>query len=174
MDINEILKERQKWFEWKNIKPIKKELEQLRIENAEWRINDTIEIKSDKNPKIEKIAKELEAKAVIDAKAQDIENYIYSNYPAKEQAQDNGWKDNFRTKPVVDIDTQIVTLAASFLKGKKLNLVLKGVDSKVKPMFEKLVKIAVKSEWMLDCINAGKTAIKNNVEADFPVFPKFN
>jgi hypothetical protein len=108
----------------------------------------------------------------------DIENYIYSNYPAKEQAQDNGWKENFRTKlvagGVADIDTQIVTLAASFLKGKKLNLVLKGVDSKVKPMFEKLVKIAVKSEWMLDCINAGKTAIKNNVEADFPVFPKFN
>ena len=40
-------------------------------------------------------------------------------------------------------------------------------------MFEKLVKIAVKSEWMLDCINAGKTAIKNNAEVDFPVFPKF-
>ena len=107
----------------------------------------------------------------------DIENYIYSKYPAKQQAQDNGWKDNFRTKlvagGVADIDTQIVTLAASFLKGKKLDKVLKGVDSKVKPMFEKLVKIAVKSEWMLDCINAGKTAIKNNVEADFPVFPKF-
>jgi hypothetical protein len=127
---------------------------------------------------IEAKAKELEAKAVIDAKAQDIENYIYSNYPAKEQAQDNGWKENFRTKlvagGVADIDTQIVTLAASFLKGKKLNLVLKGVDSKVKPMFEKLVKIAVKSEWMLDCINAGKTAIKNNEEADYPVFPKFD
>ena len=122
----------------------------------------------------------------------DIENHIYSKYPAKEQAQDNGWKDNyrtkliakqqakdsswkdnFRTKPVADIDTQIVTLAASFLKGKKLDKVLKDVDSKVKPMFEKLVKIAVKSEWMLDCINAGKTAIKNNVEVDFPVFPKF-
>jgi hypothetical protein len=120
---------------------------------------------------------ELEAKAVIDAKAQDIENYIYSKYPAKEQAQDNGWKENFRTKlvagGVADIDTQIVTLAASFLKGKKLNLVLKGVDSKVKPMVEKLVKIAVKSEWRLDCINAGKTAIKNNEEADYPVFPKF-
>jgi hypothetical protein len=107
-----------------------------------------------------------------------IENYIYSQYPAKQQAQDNGWKDNFRTKlvagGVADLDKQVVDFATSFLKGKKLDLVLKGVDSKVKPMYKKLVKIAVKSEWMLDCINAGRTAIKNNEEADYPVFPKFD
>ena len=126
------------------------------------------------NPKL--TSEELE-RDKLRQKSRNIENHIYSNYPAKQQAQDSSWKDNFRTKliagGVADIDTQIVTLAASFLKGKKLDKVLKDVDSKVKPMFKKLVKIAVKSEWMLDCINAGKTAIKNNVEVDFPVFPKF-
>jgi tRNA (mo5U34)-methyltransferase len=61
MDINEILKERKKWFEWKNIKPIKEELDKLKIENAEWKTSDIIEIKTDENlmPQIEKIAKML-------------------------------------------------------------------------------------------------------------------
>ena len=124
------------------------------------------------------VVNEVVEASLLKQKKESISIYIYAYYPAEKQQQDNGWKENFRAKliagGVADIDTQIVTLAASFLKGKKLNLVLKGVDSKVKPMFEKLVKIAVKSEWMLDCINAGKTAIKNDVEADFPVFPKFN
>ena len=63
MNINEILKERQKWFEWKNIKPIYEELEQFKTKNEklnyEYKLGDVIEIKGEENPEIEKLAKML-------------------------------------------------------------------------------------------------------------------
>ena len=61
MNIEEILKERQKWFEWKNIKPIYEKIKQWKMKNGKWeyKIGDIIEIKGDKNPKIEEIARDL-------------------------------------------------------------------------------------------------------------------
>ncbi len=111
-------------------------------------------------------------------KADDIETFIYSKYSAKIQAQDNGWKDNFRTKlvasGVADIDTQVVEMASSFLKGKKLSKILAGVSDQVRPMYEKLVKVAVKNEWALLCIQEGKKAIAQNREPVYAQFPKFD
>lgn len=59
--IGKILKEREKWFEWKNIKPIKQELDNLKIEDSSYKIEDIIQISTskDKEPQIEKIAKML-------------------------------------------------------------------------------------------------------------------
>jgi len=59
--INKILKERQKWFEWKNIKPIKEELDTLTVEKASYKLGDVIEINTNPSlmPQIEKIAKML-------------------------------------------------------------------------------------------------------------------
>ena len=59
--IDKILKEREKWFEWKNIKPIKQELDNLKIEYSSYKIEDIIQISTskDKEPQIEKIAKIL-------------------------------------------------------------------------------------------------------------------
>ena len=61
MNIEEILKERQKWFEWKNIKPIYEEIQKWKTENEKWKINigDIIEINGEKNPEILKLAKML-------------------------------------------------------------------------------------------------------------------
>ena len=63
MNIEEILKERQKWFEWKNIKPLYNEIEQWKMENEkldyEYKINDIIEINGVENPKILELAKML-------------------------------------------------------------------------------------------------------------------
>ncbi|WP_457563523.1 tRNA 5-methoxyuridine(34)/uridine 5-oxyacetic acid(34) synthase CmoB [Caminibacter pacificus] len=61
MNINEILKERQKWFSWKNIAPIKEELDKLEVKEASFSIKDAIEIKTQESlmPQIEKIAKML-------------------------------------------------------------------------------------------------------------------
>jgi len=60
MNIKEILKERQKWFEWKNIKPIKEKLDELTINEAVYNLGDTIEIKTSENiKKIEELAKIL-------------------------------------------------------------------------------------------------------------------
>jgi len=61
MNIEEILKERQKWFEWKNIKPIYEKVKQWKMENGKWeyKIGDIIEIKGKENPKIEELAREL-------------------------------------------------------------------------------------------------------------------
>ena len=62
MNIQEILKERQKWFEWKNIKPIYLALEEFKnkkLKTKNVKLDDTIEIETEKNPEIEKIAKML-------------------------------------------------------------------------------------------------------------------
>jgi tRNA (mo5U34)-methyltransferase len=58
MDINEILNERKKWFLWKNIKPIKEELDKFEVKNATYKLNDTIEIKTDEKlmPQIKNLA----------------------------------------------------------------------------------------------------------------------
>jgi tRNA (mo5U34)-methyltransferase len=52
MNLNEIRKERQKWFNWKNIKPIYDALEKLKATNPKvtnYKLNDTIEIELDKS-----------------------------------------------------------------------------------------------------------------------------
>ena len=63
MNIEEILKDRENWFNWKNIKPIYEKIEQFKIENEnlnyEYKIKNAIEIKGEENPKIEEIAKML-------------------------------------------------------------------------------------------------------------------
>ncbi|GAB6045292.1 tRNA 5-methoxyuridine(34)/uridine 5-oxyacetic acid(34) synthase CmoB [Caminibacter profundus] len=61
MKIENILKERQKWFEWKNIKPIYEEVTKFQVTSSEFKIDDIIEIKTDEKlkPEIENIAKML-------------------------------------------------------------------------------------------------------------------
>jgi len=58
MNIAEILKERQKWFEWKNIKPIKEKLDNFQVNSADYKLNDTIEITTNDNltPQIKELA----------------------------------------------------------------------------------------------------------------------
>ena len=64
--INEILNERQKWFEWKNIKPIFNKINEWKIKNEKWKIkriklDDVIEIDVENidMKKTEEIAKML-------------------------------------------------------------------------------------------------------------------
>jgi tRNA (mo5U34)-methyltransferase len=68
MNINEILKERQKWFEWKNIKPLYEKIKHWKTKNGKLnieniKINDVIEItlneNKEKQNEIEDIAKSL-------------------------------------------------------------------------------------------------------------------
>ncbi len=63
MNINEILNEREKWFEWKNIKHIFDELKTFKKEiqkyDYKYKLGDVIEIKGEENKKIEKLAKML-------------------------------------------------------------------------------------------------------------------
>jgi len=61
-ELKKILNERQQWFEWKNIKPIFLKLKEFKNEKLKVKsvkLNDIIEIESDKNPKIEELAKML-------------------------------------------------------------------------------------------------------------------
>jgi len=126
---------------------------------------------------IEAKIKELEIQALIDEKSQAIEDHIYENYPQKTQAQDNGWVTNFTTKlnamGVKDLDKQIVTFAGAFLKGKKLKDILKDIDDAIKPMYDKLVKVAIKNEWTFLVIQEGKKAVAENRKPVYPAFPIF-
>ena len=59
MNIEKILKERQKWFEWKNIKPIYDKVMKFQVLSSEFDIDDIITIKTEENPEILKLAKML-------------------------------------------------------------------------------------------------------------------
>ena len=59
MNINDILKERQKWFEWKNIKPIYEKVKKFQAPDSKFQIGDVIEIECKENPKIGETAKAL-------------------------------------------------------------------------------------------------------------------
>ncbi len=59
MNIEKILKERQKWFEWKNIKPIYDKVMKFQVPSSEFDIDDIITIKTEENPEILKLAKML-------------------------------------------------------------------------------------------------------------------
>jgi len=61
LNIQEILKERQKWFEWKNIKPLYEKIEEWKKKKEKWeyKIGDIIKINGDKNPEILELAKIL-------------------------------------------------------------------------------------------------------------------
>ena len=62
MNIEGILTERAKWFEWKNIKPIYFKLKEFKNEKLKVKsvkLNNVIEIESEENPKIEEIARDL-------------------------------------------------------------------------------------------------------------------
>ena len=107
----------------------------------------------------------------------EIEKQIYKHYSKDKQAQDGGWVTNFTTKlnamGVKDLDKQIVTFAGAFLKGKKLKDILKDIDDAIKPMYEKLVKVAIKNEWTFLIIQEGKKAVAENREPVYPAFPIF-
>ena len=122
--------------------------------------------------------KEIKVQHLIELKSQAIEDHIYENYPQKTQAQDNGWVTNFTTKlnamGVKDLDKQIVTFAGAFLKGKKLKDILKDIDDAIKPMYDKLVKVAIKNEWTFLIIQEGKKAVAENREPVYPAFPIFD
>jgi hypothetical protein len=127
---------------------------------------------------LEKYTTEEKKSNELTAKSKAIENHIYKNYPRDTQAQDNGWVTNFTTKlnasVVVDLDKQIVNFSTLFLKGKKLDKILVHIDDEIKPMYEKLVKVAVKNEWSFLVIQEGKKAISENREPVYPEFPKFD
>jgi tRNA (mo5U34)-methyltransferase len=58
--IEKILNEREKWFEWKNIKPIKEAVDNLEVKKATYTLSDTISIKTPTpTQKITQIAKML-------------------------------------------------------------------------------------------------------------------
>ena len=107
-----------------------------------------------------------------------IEAFIYSNYPEKKQAQDEKWINSFTTKlkaqGVNDLEVQVVDMVTSFLTGSSLEDVLVDVSTEQKPYFEKLVKVAVRSEWAESCISEGLLAYTENREPVYSDFPKFD
>ena len=47
MNLEEIRKEREKWFTWKNIKPLREALESLDVVDAKVKLEDTVKISGD-------------------------------------------------------------------------------------------------------------------------------
>jgi hypothetical protein len=152
--------------------------------NSKFNLNDKCEVVWDENNEVQKPSdndiqnkvKELEAQAVLDEKSQAIENHIYANYPQKKQAQDEKWVSSYTTKlkagGVENLEVKVVQMITSFFSGSTLEECLSGVNKEQKPLFEKLVKVGIRTEWAELCIIEGKRAIAKNDEPNYPEFPK--
>ena len=105
----------------------------------------------------------------------DIENYIYSLYPAKKQNQDEKWVSSYTTKlkasGVEDLELKIVNKAKAFFLGGTFEEMLEDVDDTQKPYFKKLIKVAIRTEWAELCVMEGKKAIQEDREPNYPPFP---
>jgi len=104
-----------------------------------------------------------------------IEEHIYSFYSEKKQAQDAKWVDSYSTKlkaaGVIDLESKIVAMTKSFLDGATLDEVLADVDESQKIYFEKLVKVAIRTQWAEDCIREGISAINEGRKPEYPEYP---
>lgn len=107
-----------------------------------------------------------------------LKNHIYSKYPLEKQTQDEKWVSAYSTKlkalEVKDLELNIVRMAEDIYAGKTLEEVLKDIPQEQKKMYEKLVKVAVRTQWMEDCIDEGQLAMSENREANFDAITYIN
>ena len=125
-----------------------------------------------------------------------IENTIYGEYSKDKQSQDEKWTSSFTTKLkaagiqnleelVVDAvrsylpDNPVDRLAADIIATFDSNIIgkVQGESEAEKTsyatkMVEKLIKIAVRTEWAEQCIIIGKAALASNSKPEFPTFPE--
>ena len=128
-------------------------------------------------------------------KLQKLSAHIYSKYPQEKQAQDERWVSSFSTKlkaaDIHNLESVVVgvvlDLANNTLEQSVKNVVAGLSDDVINKInkpnktqrkqfitdaLTKLVKIALRSEWLEDCITEGKTAIEENREPVYAVFPE--
>jgi len=117
----------------------------------------------------EKIILELEQKY------KNIEIYIYSVYSQSAQSQDLMWSNAYRTKLVAlgqtEIEQKVVNYATLFFSGQTLENILSSVEEQIRPFYEKLVKVAIRTEWAEQAIIEGKLAIEEGREPNYMEFP---
>lgn len=120
---------------------------------------------------IEEKMNELDVLKKEETKLLKIQNHIYSKYPLEKQTQDEKWVSSYSTKlkalEVKDLELTIVRMAEDMYAGKTLEEVLQNVPQEQKKMYEKLVKVAVRTQWMEDCIEEGRLAMEQNREPNF-------
>jgi len=105
-----------------------------------------------------------------------IKNYIYLHYSAEKQSQDQVWVMAFRSKLVAgdfkDIEKTILSKASSVINGQTISKVVSSYSKINKPMVEKLIKVAIKTNWAELCVIEGKAAIEEDRDFNFPKFPQ--
>ncbi|USH03723.1 hypothetical protein K6Q96_06940 [Grimontia kaedaensis] len=124
------------------------------------------------------------------AMTQMIEEQVYFHYSQKQQSQDEKWNSRFSAKiramGVTDIDTTIVdtgsrVYASLPLFDEEVSAVFAALPTEVQSnepdylhyMLEKLIMIAVKTEWAENVIAEGKLARAELREPVWPPFPRF-
>ena len=120
---------------------------------------------------------ELNYISFIEIKYLELEKYIYSFYTNAKQNQDEKWVSSYTTKlkayGVESLELKVVDMVKLYLDGSTLEEVISPVDDAFKPYFEKLVKIALRTEWAEQCIIEGKLAISENRDPQYDEFPIF-
>jgi hypothetical protein len=106
------------------------------------------------------------------AKKTACKEFIYEHYSFEKQAQDEKWATAFLTKlkssGMKDVEKTIVALTIAVLNGKSIDEVTEKIPTQAKPMIEKLIKIAIRTEWTERCVIACRESIVKNKPLKFP------
>jgi len=122
------------------------------------------------------IDKERTEQKWVEDKYEELKNYIYTFYPPVKQQSDVSDKVYFETllkaKNYKNIELQLVNAVTEFLQGKTFDEILtenKVADVDKGPILQ-LLKLSIRTTWVINCKKELKQAISEKRE---PKYPKF-
>ena len=106
-----------------------------------------------------------------------IRTHIYRYYTPNMQTEDGTWKNYYTTllkaKGVENLEADIVAKVIEVQNGKSLDEIVTDVDDALKPAYQKLVKIGVRTSWAYKIIEESLLAQAENREPVYVDFPTF-
>jgi len=106
----------------------------------------------------------------------ELSHMIYLNYPQEKQNSDLADKIYYETTlkagDYAELEKDIIGRAEKILGGNTLDEVLADVADKDKDGVAQLVKAAVRVTWVVKCKEVYKKAVAEDIEPQYPAFPK--
>ncbi len=110
-----------------------------------------------------------------DDKLKEIERYIYSYYPQSKQNSDLAdklyYENTLKARGFENLEQTIVTKIIAFESGKNFDELLSDIADENKEAILQLVKVGIRVAWVQKCKAELKTALLENREPEYPVYP---
>jgi len=169
---------------------IKKELEDIFLQNQQGGSVKFIKVTEDELPEIEphlpKFYKYDENKKIVPdmdrikkeyAKVlkEKVSRYIFTYYPQEKQNSDLAdklyYENILKAKGVSKIEKGINNRVIDFYNGKTIEETIKNISDENKEAYRQLVKVGIRVAWVQMCKDAYKEAIANLSKINLPKYP---